>query len=113
MKMVDAGEPVMFEGLPPPPEPPVVADEHPIRHDGWRSRKLWCCVGGALIIWLATCLLFYVSGTSPEPFLDQVYWLYGMILGAVVLLFGLGLLTVDKLLEIIKLIKGVNGKKAP
>lgn len=84
---------------------PEKTTEAPIKHDGWKSRRF---VGGSLmtIALLAIVVgVFYVSGGKPkaDQFFSETYFMYGLLLSSVVFMVSQGLLSVDKVLELIKL----------
>ncbi len=83
-----------------------------IPHDGWKSRRAIASSVAAGAIFLTATALLLVSGKWSEvPFFPADYWVKALWVEGGILAVGWGLMTVDKGIEVIKLIKGVNGKK--
>ncbi|HDL48446.1 MAG TPA: hypothetical protein ENH33_00585 [Actinobacteria bacterium] len=72
--------------------------QSPIKHDGWSSRTfLSCAIAFLLLLGIFTALFVWTAK------LAAVQYLYAIGLDVALLLIGLGLVKVDKVLELIKL----------
>lgn len=70
----------------------------PIKHDGWLSRTfLSCAIAFLLLLAVFTSLFVWTEKLTATQFL------YAIGLDVALLLIGLGLVKVDKVLELIKL----------
>jgi hypothetical protein len=90
-----------------------VSDEQlsqPIKHDGYRSRRFLASSLFALLILSAATWLSYKSGSSGGAWFTADHWISTVWVVCAILAFGWGLMTVDKAIELIKLIAPLVGQ---
>ena len=81
----------------------------PLPHDGWRSRRAVASSVAAGAIFSASTGMLVTAGLKGMVFFSADHWLTSLWAVAGVLAVGWGLMTIDKAIEVVKLIKGVNG----
>ena len=85
--------------------------ETPIPHDGKHSRRwIGSSIAASFVFLVATGLLLFSGHWAEKPFFDQAYWIKSLWVCCGILAFGWGLMTVDKAIEMLRMVLPFIGK---
>lgn len=84
----------------------------PLPHDGWRSRKaITGCAAGLLVFFAATIMAVWSGRFSAVPWFEADYWVKSVWVAMAMWGFAFGLLTIDKVLELIRIVLPILGQR--